>query len=180
MIVLYHHGACLRKGYMKKAYIFLIPFFTLCCASQPYIRQYTLDNGTRMYFIPASTWTGNNITIDADFNFKNDVDIKITCNMSLTGRTALPKGISSISVTADSDEYPLSDIQILSLDNKTNTVRLTSLLKHADFLRIIKANDITIRLTMNGLNYECVPSREFSILKNEFKNNYFVLEGILQ
>jgi hypothetical protein len=164
---------------MKKLLIPLIPFFILSCASRPYIKQYNLSDGTNMYFISASTWNGDKIRVHVDLNFKDNAEIEVICNMSIRQKASLPRGISSIVLNADACEYPLSDIQILLVDSRKNTVRITSLLNHDNFLKIMKSKAVTLQLIISGVHYECTPSKEFLILKDEFQNNYFAMNELL-
>ncbi|MDR3247677.1 MAG: hypothetical protein LBT39_02720 [Treponema sp.] len=165
---------------MKKLGILFVSILIISCASRPYIRQFRLADDTNMYFFPASTWSGGDVIAKADFNFKSNADIEIICNISITQKASMPKGISSLVFISDLREYPLSDVQILLVDSKTNTVRITSLLGHDDFLAMMKSNEVVLQITMDEMKYECIPDADFSILKTEFQNTYFAMENILK
>jgi hypothetical protein len=133
-----------------------------------------------MYFLPASTWTGDNIRLDIDFNFKSNATIETICNMSIKQKGKLPNGLSAILFHADSIDYPLNAIQILSVDSRSNMARISSGLSHDNFLEMMKSKNIFLQIIIDGIKYECVPSEEFLILQNEFQNNYLALANILQ
>lgn len=133
-----------------------------------------------MYFLPASTWMGNDISIDIDFNFKSDAHIETICNINIRQKGKLPRGLSSVTLKADSIDYSLYDIKILSVDSRTNTVRITSKLSHDTFLQVMQSKDLSLNIIIEGVPYACIPSEAFLILQREFQNNYFEIEHILQ
>jgi hypothetical protein len=165
---------------MKKLLFILIPFSILSCVTHPQIKQYNLSGNTNMYFFPASTWIGNNINAVIDFNFKNDATIETICNISIRQKDKLPSGISSIMVTADSIDYSLNNLRILSVDNRSDTVRITSVLNHDNFLKIMRSKDVFLQIIIEGIKHECIPNRDFLLLQNEFQNNYLTIENILK
>jgi hypothetical protein len=133
-----------------------------------------------MYFLPASTWIGNKIKAEIDFNFKDNTNIETLCNISIKQREGLAQGISSMSLTADSIDYPLNNIKILSIDSRLNTVRITSALSHDDFLKVMGSKNISLQIIIDGLRNECIPTRDFFILQDEFQNNYLMVKNILR
>ena len=130
--------------------------------------------------MPASTWTANDLKIDIDFNFKDDPDIETICNIDIRQKKKLPRGVSLIILTADSTDYILRDMKTLSVDSRTNTARITSKLKGDDFLKMIKSENIYLKIIIDGLKYKCIPGREFLTLRDEFQNNYFAIESLLK
>jgi hypothetical protein len=132
-----------------------------------------------MYFLPASTWAGNDFKIDIDFNFKNDAAIETICNISIRQKGKLPKGISSIILNANSIDYFLHDMETLSIDSKINMARITSRLSYDNFLNIMKAENVYLQIIIDGLRYKCIPSREFLMLQSEFQNSYFEIANIV-
>jgi hypothetical protein len=133
-----------------------------------------------MYFLPASTWIGNDIRLDVDFNFKSNANIETICNISIRQKGKLLNGLSSIVFYADSIDYPLNTIKILSVDSRSNMVRITSGLNHDNFLEMMKSRNIFLQIIVDGIKYECIPSEEFLILRNEFQNNYFTIANVLK
>jgi hypothetical protein len=133
-----------------------------------------------MYFLPASTWTGNNIKLDIDFNFKSNANIETICNISISQKGKLLNGLSSILFHADSIDYPLNAIKILSVDSRANMVRVTSGLSHDDFLKVMISKNIFLQIIVDGIEYECIPTDEFLTLRNEFQNNYFTIANMLK
>jgi hypothetical protein len=133
-----------------------------------------------MYFLPASTWTGNDLKMDIDFNFKNDVDIETICNISIRQKGKLPRGLSSIMLNADSSNYFLYDMRTLSVDSRINMVRITSKMSYNSFLKIMKSKNVYLQIIIDGIKYECIPSREFLQIQAEFQDNYFEIENILK
>jgi hypothetical protein len=133
-----------------------------------------------MYFLPASTWTGNNIRLDIDFNFKSNANTETICNISIRQKGKLPNGLSSILFYADSTVYPLNAIKILSVDSRSNMVRITSSLSHDNFLRMMQSKNILLQITIDEIRYECIPTDEFLILQSEFQNNYFTITNMLR
>jgi hypothetical protein len=133
-----------------------------------------------MYFLPASTWTGNDLEVDIDFNFKNDVDIETICNISVRQKGKLPRGLSFIMLNADSIDYSLYDMRTLSVDSRTSMVRITSKMSCNNFLKMMKSKNIYLQIIIDGIKYECIPSREFLQMQAEFQNNYFEIENILK
>jgi hypothetical protein len=166
---------------MKKLLFLFVPFFILSCAStQPQIRKYALTSDTDMYFLPASTWTGNAISLIIDFNFKTNANIETICNININQEGKLPSGLSSILFNADSVDYPLHAIKVLSVDSRSNTVRITSNLSHDDFLAIMKSKNIFLQTVINETKYECTPTDEFLTLQSEFQNSYLTIGNILK
>jgi hypothetical protein len=165
---------------MKKILFFLAPVVIFSCLTEPQIRQYNINSDTTMYFLPASAWNGNNIQADIDFNFKNNINIKTICNISIRREKELPSGLSNLLLNADSIDYYLYDIKILLVDSRTNMVRITATLSHADFLKIMKSKNIYFEIIIDEVKYKCTPSRRFLILQNEFQNNYFIINNILR
>jgi hypothetical protein len=133
-----------------------------------------------MYFFPASTWTGNNLKIDIDFNFKNDVDIETICNISIRQKGKLPRGLSFMMLQADSIDYFLYDMRTISVDSRKNMVRITSKIGYNNFLKIMKSENVYLQIIIDGKKYECIPSRKFLQIQAEFQNNYFEIENILK
>jgi hypothetical protein len=133
-----------------------------------------------MYFLPASTWIGNNIKLEIDFNFKNNANIETICNISIRQKGKLLNGLSSILFHADSADYPLNTIKILSVDSRSNMVRITSTLSHDDFLKVMKSKDAFLQIIIDGIKYECIPTDEFLTLRSEFQNNYFIIANMLK
>jgi hypothetical protein len=170
----------LKKYYMKKLLFILIPFSILSCVTRPQIKQYNLSGDTNMYFFPASIWIGDDINAAVDFNFKNDADIETICNISIRQKEKLPSGISSILFNADSIDYSLNNLKILSVDNRSDTVRITSVLSHDNFLKIMRSKDVFLQIIIDGIKHECTPNKDFLILQNEFQNNYLTIENILK
>jgi flagellar biosynthesis regulator FlaF len=133
-----------------------------------------------MYFFPASTWIGNKIKVEIDFNFKDDMNIETICNISIKQKGKLAKGISLISLNADSIDYPMNDIKILSINSRLNTVRITSVLSYDNFLNIIRSNNISLQIIIDGLMNECIPAKDFFTLQEEFQNSYLMIDDILK
>jgi hypothetical protein len=133
-----------------------------------------------MYFLPASTWIGDKIKTEIDFNFKDDAKVDTICNVSIKQKGKLAQGISSILLSADAVDYSLNDIKIIAIDSRSNIVRITSVLSRDDFLKIMRSKNVSLQITVEGLKNECMPTRNFFILQEEFQNNYLMLENILQ
>jgi hypothetical protein len=74
----------------------------------------------------------------------------------------------------------LYDIKILSVDSRTNRVRITATLSHGDFLKIMQSKNIYFEIIIDEVTYKCTPSRRFLILQKEFQNNYFAITNILK
>ena len=165
---------------MNKVLILIIQFFVFSCVTQSYIKQYNLNNDTSMYFFPASTWIGSEMKIEIDFNFKDDANIETICNISIRQKGKLVKGISSILFNADSIGYSLNNIKILSINSRSNIVRITSVLSHDDFLKIMSSKNTSLQIIIDGIKNEYIPTRNFFILQEEFQNNYFIIESILK
>jgi hypothetical protein len=132
-----------------------------------------------MYFFPASKWIGNKTNIEIDFNFKDDMSIETICNISIKQKGKLAKGISSILLNADSIDYYLNDLKILSIDSRLNIVRITSVLSYDNFIKIMRSKNISLQIIIDGLKNECIPTGDFFRLQEEFQNNYLVHENIL-
>jgi hypothetical protein len=165
---------------MKKLLSAFASFFMLSCVTQPHIRQYNLSSGAAMYFLPASTWTGNDLQLDVDFNFKSDPQVETICNITIRQKGKLPHGLSSIVFNADSAAYPVTAIKILSVDSRSNAVRISSALSHDDFLKLMNSTNIFLHIIMNETTYKCLPTADFFSLQHEFQNNYFAIETILK
>ncbi|MDR1904838.1 MAG: hypothetical protein LBQ88_21470, partial [Treponema sp.] len=138
---------------MKKPLLILIPFSILSCVTRPQIKQYNLSSDTNMYFFPASTWIGNTINAAIDFNFKNDAAIETICNISIRQKEKLPSGISSILFNADSIAYSLNNQKVLSVDTRSNMVRITSVLSHDNFLKILRSKNILLQIIIDGIKH---------------------------
>jgi hypothetical protein len=168
------------KKMMRKILIVLLPFVLLSCSSVPSIQQYNLSSGTKMYFISATTWKGNGVNIVIDFNFKDDMTIDTICNINITQKDALPRGISAIILKADTVDYALKDVQVLVIDSEHKTVRITSTIDANDFLKAMMSNDMTLNIAMNNQQYQCKPSDEFLKLKNIFVEEYIARGEVLK
>jgi hypothetical protein len=129
-----------------------------------------------MYFFPASTWLGNKIKAEIDFNFKDDMNIETICNISIKQKGKLAKGTFSILLNADSIDYYLKDIKILSVDSRSNTVRITSVLSYNNFIKIMESKNISLQIIIDDSKNECAPTRDFFRLQEEFQNNYLMVE----
>ena len=164
---------------MKKIFIVFAIILMTSCASKPHIHQYVLENGSSMFFIPASLWQDRDISAELDFNFKNDINIKTVCNITITQKKTTPKSISSLAFVVDSQIYPLYDTQVLFIDSKNNSVRLTSLLEYNDFITIMKSDNTLFKLNVNNSVYTCKPSENYPALRDEFQNNVLSIDQIL-
>jgi hypothetical protein len=133
-----------------------------------------------MYFFPASTWIGGKIKTEIDFNFKDDANIDTICNVSIIQKGKLAQGISSILLRADDIDYSLNNIKIISIDSRSNMARITSVLSHDNFLKIMRSKNVSLQITIEGLKNECMPTGDFFILQEEFQNNYLMIETILK
>jgi hypothetical protein len=71
-------------------------------------------------------------------------------------------------------------MKTLSVDSRTNMVRITSKLSYDNFLEVMKSENIYLQISIDGLKYKCIPSKEFLILQSEFQNNYFEIANILK
>ena len=165
---------------MRKIIIVLVSAVIVSCASDPVVQIYKMPDNSSLYFIPASEWRGNDLSAEVDFNFKDNANIQTICNISITGKEAMPKGISSLSFTADSLEYILSDVKILFIDSKNHVLRITSFLQHDEFIAMMKSENIVLHIKMNDSLYECKPSGSFNSLKKEFHDNFYILDQILK
>ena len=168
-----------QKWYMKKTLILLMSLFVLSCVTHKNIKQYNFADNTIMYFLPASTWLGDNLKANIDFNFKNNIETETICNISIIRKGKLPSGISSILFNADSVTYSLNNIKLLSVDSRSGMVRITSVLHHDDFLEVMKSHTIFLEIIIDGEKYKCIPQKDFLLLQEEFQNNYFEIANIL-
>ena len=159
---------------MKKLLFCLTAVFLFSCASQPYIHEFTLGNNEKMYFFPTTEWNAKKITVSIDFNFKNQDEIPVICNISVLQKSGMPKMVSNFAFYADSAEYRLSEVKTLFVDSRKNLVRVTSLLDQDDFRKLMDANTISLKLSVDNVQYECVPSRQFYSLRSEFLGKFFV------
>jgi len=156
---------------MKKLIFCFLSVYLISCTTQSNIQRFNLDNNITMYFFPATDWKTDALVASVDFNYKTETDIPVICNITIQKRNSMIRTASSFIFYADSAEYSLSDVRILRTDNRNSLVRITSVLDHDDFLRIIDAENVLLRLTVNDVQYECSPSKNFDLLRDEFLNN---------
>jgi hypothetical protein len=167
----------INKKTIIQALWLLIVLFS--CATQYGIKQYLYKENIKMYFLPPSAWKAQNLTVNLDFNFKDDPESKTICNLSLIQKGHLPGRISAISINADSVVYPLENIKIITVESKSNKVRLTSILDNESFLMIMKSKNIYLEIIMNETIFNCMPQKDFHKIHEEFQADYYTIEGIL-
>ena len=148
--------------------------FLLSCATKSNIRTYNLENYVVMYFLPPTLWKAKDISAYVDFNYKSNSDAYVICNISVVKKDRMSRSVSNFVFYADSNEYKLLETRILRTSSIEKLVRVTSLLKQEDFLRIINAENVSLKLIADGVQYECFPSKDFNLLKREFTDNFSV------
>jgi hypothetical protein len=159
---------------MKKYLGILLIFLSACSTNSQYIRVFSIDETSRMFFIPSTVWLNKEIEFDVDFTYRDNAELPTLCNISIIQKNAMPRGVSKIDFRGDGKTYSVYDIKGLSAESKKNLLRITSSMSHDDFLALMKSEDIKINIILDHKEYECIPSDVFSKFRQEFLTLYFI------
>jgi hypothetical protein len=153
--------------------LFLFPLFVFSCVSSaPRLGIYTLltdEVEGRLFFFPPTRWeTQKGVKLDIDINFRDTPLMPTIIRVGISLKEQPPGKISSIVFQGDGAAFSLSEIKGLEVRRDKKFLRVTGILSYEEFIQLIKSEQITMTVTVDGTSYTSIPSKEFLAIQLEF------------
>lgn len=132
------------------------------------------DNGRLTYFPPTKWDSSRGVYCLVDINHRNVSDMPVLCAISIVRKKNTPRGISAVYFQNDQGgTFVLTDVKGVLAKPKNNLVRVSGGLSPEAFEALIASEQITLTVTIEGVDYTCVPSKAFMELRQQFLDMFY-------
>jgi hypothetical protein len=167
----------------RSSFIFVSVFFAAyllaSCASTPELGFFSMgpdyDNGRLTYFPPARWNSTEGVYCLVDINHRSVPGMPVLCAISVVRKKNAPRGITAIYFqNSQGRAFVLTDVKGVLAEPKNNLVRISGSISPEEFDALITSEQLTLTVTMEGVNYTCLPSKEFMELRQQFVNIHYL------
>jgi hypothetical protein len=134
------------------------------------------------YYIMVTEWKvrGAYPKVKTDITYIDEPGRPAVLNISLIQGKETPRNFSSASInvaspSAGSSSFFLENISVLLVNPDEKLLRITSNINADNIKSFLDAQEITLRFTLDGVEYTAVPPRKFYVALEEVRKgvNYF-------
>jgi hypothetical protein len=157
----------------KRSYypLLVLVFLFFGCKTSPELITLFAGPGVLQYHLPHNGWQAENskkIRATLDVTYRTNSENPVFINISFYNSAGNPRLLSSAVLEGGGIVYPLENISVLHINAKKKELRVTTEGNRQDFLPLMKAENIVLRAVVDGVEYSCIPGKDFYSLRDEF------------